>query len=126
LTRLLRYTTYFSICFFALSTSVVGSTAHLISTNSITKVLLCTSQGTKWVTISELEQTKFPDGSRQINKHCSLCLLNQTDVDKYITGNVTLSINPLSPNHPLINVRGFFTNKRLYSLNLPRAPPQFT
>ncbi len=120
--------TYLTILFLVLNIGIV-SAAPIVSSSAETKdgsnrILLCTSQGFIWVTISDTYTLEEPFQSKVSAHHCPFCLSNSIDFDDILQhDNSSNSYFSLQDNKPLFSLSTFHQgNTPLYSLQA-RAPP---
>lgn len=109
------------VVIFALLINAISSTGALAALNSGTQsVLLCTSQGYKWVTVdSETPKTS------NANQHCKACLFpqNDTNSDDFI-GSEFVCVAKEANQRGTISATDIVVHHRTaYSLAQGRAPP---
>ena len=109
------------VVIFALLINAITSTGALAALNSGTQsVLLCTSQGYKWVTVdSETPKTS------NANQHCKACLFPQSDTnsDDFI-GSEFVCMAKEANQSGIVSAKDIVVHRQIeYALAQGRAPP---
>ncbi len=119
--------TYLTVLFLVLNIGLVSaepiSNTAIGAKGSSNRILLCTSQGFIWVTISDVNASEKPFQSEITTHNCPLCLSNSIDLDDIVQpyrGSNSYSLP--QDNKLLFSLSAFYQNNPLSSLQA-RAPP---
>jgi hypothetical protein len=125
-----RHISIFAACLIALSTissSVFSSiivNASLADTDN-EKILLCTGQGFKWVTLAELNDSEGNQPQpNHADQHCPLCTYNHQPIDYLLAYNgINLDTPYFDSKIKLKEITFKLSAIRLITSLQPRAPP---
>ncbi len=130
----LKYITYLSICLLVFSTSLMASATSLLNKNatgdSSERILFCTPEGIKWVTLASLSLEADSEEIPAISTHhdCPFCTSDEYFIDGALfNSSLSLTLNPCATKSHRADLISFTLSENyLNCIRAIRAPPIFT